>query len=471
MSPSITFYFQVHQPYRLRDLRYTDVGRDGNDYFDHEKNSQVFRKVAEKCYLPTNKLMLEMLNEHPEFRIAYSLSGVFMDQCEEYGQDVLDSFKALAETGKVEFLAETYYHSLSYLKSVKEFSNQVRLQAEKVERLFGQRPRIFRNTELIYGNELAEAVRQMGFRGMISEGVDRLLYGRSPNEPFVPNPVLLEGSKWDALNSERFHATPSDKFHVLLKNYRLSDDVAFRFSDRSWVGYPLDANRFTDWLMDTGGHTINLFMDYETFGEHQWADTGIFDFLRALPRIWQERGIRCTTPSMTIDEWGDRQSQTYDAHSYISWADTERDLSAWLSNGIQNAAFESLYALEHPVRESKDPELLSIWRKLQTSDHLYYMCTKYWHDGDVHKYFSPYDSPYEAYRRFSHAVCDLRERLRKRSETLAQEIQSIDEVRAEKAEELKKTARWQGMLNGFLDLFDFLNVPEEQVTQSVTRNP
>jgi alpha-amylase len=219
--------------------------------------------------------------------------------------------------------------------------------------------------------------------------------------------------------------------HVLLKNYRLSDDVAFRFSDKSWVGFPLDANRFTDWLMGSGGHSVNLFMDYETFGEHQWADTGIFDFLRELPAVWQERGIEAVTPSESIERWTSintsispvlspnsevlsktsDSSRTYDAHDFTSWADTERDLSAWLGNGIQNAALEELYALEHDVKASDDKNLLEDWRKLQTSDHFYYMCTKYWNDGDVHKYFSPYESPYEAYRRFSHALCDLKFRL------------------------------------------------------------
>ena len=423
MKPLVCFYFQVHQPYRLRDLRITEIGQGEPQYFDQHKNHAVFRKVAEKCYLPANRLMLELLQRQRNFSIAYSLSGVFLEQCEEYGQDVLDSFKALAATGRVEFLAETYYHSLSYLKSLEEFCFQVNAHTEKIQKLFGQTPRIFRNTELIYCNELAHVVRLLGYKGILAEGADHILQGRSPNEPFIPPTFRLPRSKEQIIRNHRIHPGRSEQISVLLKNYRLSDDVAFRFSDRSWIGYPLHADTFTDWLMSSGGHSINLFMDYETFGEHQWADTGIFEFLRALPRIWQERGILCATPSEVIEAWKTKnqklktknyqRDEIFDAHSFISWADLERDLSAWQGNHIQHAALEALYALEDLIKQSGSKELLTIWRRLQTSDHFYYMSTKYWSDGDVHKYFSPYDSPYEAYRRFSHALCDLKDRLEK----------------------------------------------------------
>lgn len=415
MSNRVCFYFQVHQPYRLRDLRVTDIGRGSLDYFDRDKNSAIFRKVAEKCYLPTNSLMLELIEQYPDFSVAYSLSGVFLDQCEEYGQDVLDSFRALAATGKVEFLAETYYHSLSYLKSLPEFCAQVCKHVEKIEELFGQTPRIFRNTELIYRNEIAQVARYMGFTGVLAEGADHLLAGRTPNQPFLPPAFELPREMRKIIRKMRPRDRRSDLIHILLKNYRLSDDVAFRFSEKSWAGYPLRADTFTDWLQGNFGHSVNLFMDYETFGEHQWADTGIFEFLRTLPRLWQERGIRALTPSQVIEEWraeaDERWEQIYDAHSYVSWADIERDLSAWQSNQIQHASLEAIYALEHPVKETGDPGLLETWRRLQISDHFYYMSTKYWADGDVHKYFSPYDSPYEAYRRYSHALCDLRSHL------------------------------------------------------------
>ncbi|MDB4978351.1 MAG: alpha-amylase [Candidatus Peribacteria bacterium] len=411
MTPKICFYFQVHQPYRLRDLRVTDIGKGDPDYFDIEKNDAIFRKVAEKCYLPANKLILDLVKTYPDFYVSYSLSGVFLDQCEEYGPDVLDSFRALAATGKVEFMAETYYHSLSYLKSLDEFCAQVSKHVKKIQKLFGQTPSVFRNTELIYSNEIAQAVRLMGFKGILAEGADRLLEGRSPNEPFVPPKFRMPKKRELIIQNNRPLPERSDNIHVLLKNYRLSDDVAFRFSDRSWVGFPLNAETFTDWLLSSGGNNINLFMDYETFGEHQWADTGIFEFVRALPKIWQDRGVQTATPSQVIDSWNAKHKNIVDAHSYVSWADSERDLSAWQGNLIQDAALSALFALEHPVKESGDTELLEIWRKLSTSDHFYYMCTKYWSDGDVHKYFSPYDSPYEAYRRYSHALCDLRTRL------------------------------------------------------------
>ncbi len=448
MNPNICFYFQVHQPYRLKDLRITDVGHD-SEYFDKKKNHDVFRKVAEKCYLPANALMVELLEKYPDFHIAYSISGVFLEQCEEFGHDVLESFKKLAATGKVEFLAETYYHSLSAIHSVPEFCEQVAMHTKKVEELFGQRPRIFRNTELIFNNEIAHVARMMGFRGTLAEGADSILKGRSPNEPYVPPEFYLpEDRYWNVIKEYFPGVYPPEKILVLLKNYKLSDDVAFRFSDKSWIGFPLNAETFTDWITGSGGHSINLFMDYETFGEHQWEDTGIFDFLRKLPEVWQERGIRALTPSQVLDEWEsktdnqeDREhlekeiktilsalsalwkrpetvespleihEETFDAHLHISWADTERDLSAWNGNHIQEAAIQAIYELEELVKQSGNEKLIRSWRLLQTSDHFYYMCTKYWSDGDVHKYFSPYDSPYEAYRRFSHAICDLRTQL------------------------------------------------------------
>ncbi len=410
LPPSACLYFQVHQPYRLGDLRYVDMGADGVMHFDEEKNRQVFRKVAEKCYLPTNALMLKLLLEHSDFHISYSLSGVFLDQCEEYGPDVLESFKKLAATGRVEFLSETYYHSLSSLKSIPEFCAQVSKHMKAIEKHFGQTPKIFRNTELIFSNELAHVVRLMGFEGMIAEGVDHLLAGRSPNTPFMPPSFRLPRKTEAQIAKHRPHPARSDGIRLLLKNYKLSDDIAFRFGDASRSAYPLTADTFAEWTRASGGHTVNLFMDYETFGEHQWADTGIFDFLAALPKAWKDRGIQARTPSQTLATWTG-PVHVYDAHRHISWADTERDLSAWLGNDMQRAALDALFLLEAEVKSSKNTKLLELWRRLQTSDHFYYMCTKYWSDGDVHKYFSPYDSPYEAYRRFSHALEDLRLRL------------------------------------------------------------
>lgn len=412
MNPNICLYFQVHQPYRLRDLRITDIGKtEMPDYFDHEKNKAIFRKVAEKCYLPTNALLEEMIRMYPGFSVAFSLSGTFIDQCQEYGPDVLASFQRLNQTGHVEFLAETYYHSLSALTSLTEFCEQVTKHVQTIRTLFGQTPSVFRNTELIYSNHIAQIARLMGFDGILAEGADHLLQGRSPNVPFVPPSFRLPPDQEKIIRQHRPLPTRGRHITVLLKNYRLSDDIAFRFSDRSWVGFPLCAETFTEWLMRSGGHSVNLFMDYETFGEHQWVDTGIFDFLRTLPRIWQEKGVKTKTPSAVIHGWKHENTHVYDAHNVISWADTERDLSAWQGNQIQRATIDHLYALEDAVRKEGAAILLETWRRLQTSDHFYYMCTKYWNDGDVHKYFSPYDSPYEAYRRYSHALHDLQHRL------------------------------------------------------------
>ena len=412
MAQRVCFYFQVHQPYRLKDLRYTDVGGT-TSYFDDEKNRAVFRKVAEKCYLPANATILRMLKANPDFHVAYSLSGVFMDQCKEYGPDVLRSFQELAETGQVEFLAETYYHSLCSIKSLKEFCEQVAKHVATIRTLFGQTPTIFRNTELIFNNEIAQVVRLMGFEGIVTEGTDRHLGGRTPNVPHRPPSFRLPRTVEQTIAKLRPHAKASKTIDILLKNYKLSDDVAFRFSDKNWSCHPLHSDTYANWVAETPGHSVNLFMDYETFGEHQWADTGIFQFLESLPHMFAGRGIRAVTPSTVVEEW-DALHPTYDVHSTISWADTERDLSAWQGNQIQNAALEAIYHLEAKVKRTKDPALLEMWRKLQTSDHFYYMCTKYWADGDVHKYFSPYDSPYEAYRRFSHALADLRLRLEAR---------------------------------------------------------
>ncbi|MBP9773351.1 MAG: glycoside hydrolase family 57 protein [Candidatus Peribacteraceae bacterium] len=407
-NPSVCFYFQVHQPYRLKDVRITDIGELNGDYFDDEKNKAIFRKVAEKCYLPANARMLDMIRHNPEFKVSYSLSGVFIDQCREYGPDVLKSFQDLAATGNVEFLCETYYHSLAGIFSLQEFCAQVKKHADTIEELFGKRPVIFRNTELIFSNEIAHIVRLLGFRGILAEGADHVLHGRSPNVPFTPPKFRLPKEYEAIIRKNRIHTKPVREIKVLLKNYKLSDDVAFRFSNRGWASYPLHADTFADWIRNCSGHSINLFMDYETFGEHQWADTGIFDFLGALPFYFRSAHIPTKTPSEVITSWGKKPCDHIDAHAPVSWADTERDLSAWRGNHLQEAALGGIYALEAQIKATGSEQLLEIWRKLLTSDHFYYLCTKYWSDGDVHKYFSPYESPYEAYRRYSHVLEDLR---------------------------------------------------------------
>ena len=388
--PSVCFYFQVHQPFRLR--HYTIFDKSGS-YFDDFKNSQICRKVANKCYLPANRAILKMIRKHDgRFRVAYSITGVMLNQFEKYCPEVLSTFDALAQTGCVEFLAETYYHSLSFLYSREEFVDQVNKHRDTVEYLFGQRPRIFRNTELIYNNDLAKTVESIGdFDAILTEGADHILGDRSPN--FLYSPPGCERLK------------------LLLKNYALSDDIAFRFSNRGWKEYPLMADKFASWVgrVNGNGNVVNLFMDYETFGEHQWEDTGIFDFMTHLPgEILKHPDNNFKTPSEVVSSYD--PVETVDIPHIISWADTERDLSAWLGNAMQSNALHEVYRLEGIIKKTKDINLISQWRQLQTSDHFYYMCTKYFSDGDVHKYFNPYDSPYDSYINYMNVLNNLEKR-------------------------------------------------------------
>ncbi len=385
---SICFYFQVHQPFRLRTYRFFDIGTN-HFYFDDYRNRYIMRRIADKCYLPMNKLLLDLINEYgPAFKVSFSLSGTVIDQFERFAPDVLDSYIQLAETGCVEFLAETYSHSLSSLRSDDEFKRQVQAQSEKVKRYFKKAPTAFRNTELIYSDEIGAKVANMGFKTMLTEGAKQILGWRSPNYMYS-----------NAENSD---------LHVLLKNFRLSDDIAFRFSQQSWEGWPLTTEKFVDWInqIDSAQETINLFMDYETFGEHQWKETGIFEFMKALPgRVLSHSDYRFYTPSELSDKLKPK-AVVYVPHP-ISWADEERDLTAWLGNELQDDAFDKLYSLENKVKDVADEQIQLDWKYLQTSDHFYYMCTKWFSDGDVHKYFNPYNSPYEAYINFMNILSDF----------------------------------------------------------------
>ncbi|MEI6499146.1 MAG: glycoside hydrolase family 57 protein, partial [bacterium] len=363
--PAICFYFQVHQPFRVKRYSIFNVGHDHN-YFataeDRLSNEKIFHKVARKSYLPTNALMLDLLNKHPEFKISYSISGVFLDQALEYNPEVIESFKRLVDTGRVEMLDETYYHSLSFLYSKDEFRNQVLAHRAKVKELFGVEPKVFRNTELIFNNDVAKTVQDMGYIGILAEGVDRILGWRNPN--FL------------------YKTAGADKIKLLLKNYRLSDDIAFRFSCKDWESYPLTAPKFSDWVsqVNGNGNLINLFMDYETFGEHQWEDTGIFKFLEHLPaEVLKNKDNSFVTPSEAIEKFD--HFGELDFPHFVSWADTERDLSAWRSNSIQEDAMKKIYSMEADVLATGDPAIIEDWRRLQTSDHFYYMCTKFFEDG------------------------------------------------------------------------------------------
>lgn len=389
-------YFHVHQPYRVKSFRVFDIGND-NQYFNDASesdlnNRKIIEKVAEKSYRPMNKVLGELLEKHPEFRFALSFSGTVLDQFEDYAPDVLESFQELVASGRVEILADTYHHSLSFFYSKPEFERQVAKHAEKIHKLFGQTPRVFRNTELSYRNDLAKWCEDNGYLGIMAEGWEPVLGWRSPN--YVYRPVGC------------------NRIKVLLKNYKLSDDVAFRFSNQGWASWPLSADTYASWIHahHGDGNTINLFMDYETFGEHQWEDTGIFEFMRVLPSKLLKHGeTSFKTPSETIESY-DAVGEL-DVPDVLTWADTDRDLTAWTGNDIQRDALSSIYRVENDVLKTNDEELIETWRKLQTSDHFYYMCTKWFNDGDVHAYFSPYQSPYDAYVAFMNALSDLQLRV------------------------------------------------------------
>ena len=403
-TKSICLYFQVHQPTRLRLYRFFDIGKDSH-YYDDFANRTILRRVAQKCYLPMNQQMLELINKNKgKFKIAYSISGSALEQFQRFCPEVIASFKALAETGKVEFLAETYYHSLASLASESEFRAQVEKHAAKIEELFGVKPTAFRNTELIYSNGIGEMVYDMGYKTMLTEGARHIMGWRSPNYVYT--------------------GETQPKLKLLLRNYTLSDDIAFRFSQNK-----VTAEQYVGWLKDNAkeGDIVNLFMDYETFGEHQGAESGIFDFMRELPAaVIKDGTFSFVTPSEATKKYKAVSDIAVD--DPISWADEERDLTAWLGNELQNEAFKKVYAMTEKLSIVNDPELWEDFGHLQESDHFYYMCTKFFSDGEVHKYFNPYDTPYEAFINYMNVISDFQIRLdEKRAaldvrETVAEEL-------------------------------------------------
>ncbi len=389
---NICFCFQVHQPFRLRRYRFFDIGND-HYYYDDYTNESVMRKVVAKSYLPTNEMLLRLINKHKgKFKVSFSISGIALDQFRLYAPEVLDSFKQLAATGQVEFLAESWSHSLVALKDADEFKRQVTMHAQAIEELFGKKPTVLRNTELIYSDSLGEMVASMGFKAMLTEGAKHILGWKSPNFLYC-----------NAINP---------RLKVLLRNYVLSDDIAFRFSNKDWSQWPLTADKYVDWLNQIDGkdEVVNLFMDYETFGEHQWRETGIFDFMEALPgAVLKKSNFHFSTPSEIADKL--QPVSAIHVPNPISWADEERDLTAWLGNEMQQEAFNKLYALLPKVSKCTDHKILKDWMFLQTSDHLYYMCTKYFSDGAVHTYFNPYETPYEAFINYMNVLSDFSIRL------------------------------------------------------------
>lgn len=393
---TLCLYFQVHQPIRLRKYHFFDIGKN-SDYYDDFANRTLTHKIAERCYLPANRMMLDLIHRYGKnFKVSFSITGLAIEQFQMYAPEVIDSFRELAETGCVEFLAETYSHSLACLVDEKEFRHQVKRHTELMKKLFGVKPVTFRNTELVYSDEIGEMVADMGYSAMLTEGARHILGWKSPNYVYT-----------NSINP---------KLKLLLKNFRLSDDIAFRFSDRTWNQWPLTADKYASWLKEAGGEMVNLFMDYETLGEHQESGTGIFDFFAALPdQVLKNDEFEFLTPHEAMAKH--QPIAPLHVPYPISWADEERDLTAWLGNELQNEAFEELYKAGNKLHHLKDEALLRDFDRLQASDHFYYMCTKLFSDGAIHQYFTPYDTPYEAFINYMNILSDFILRVDQKTKT------------------------------------------------------
>ncbi|MCX8197600.1 MAG: glycoside hydrolase family 57 protein [Candidatus Micrarchaeota archaeon] len=390
----ICIYFQVHQPLRLANFSITkDYDEDMESYFDSQLNRRIMEKVAQKCYLPANRLMLELLEKNPGFKVSYSLTGVFIEQCKMFAPEVMQTFAELAKTGRAEFLSETYYHSLSCLfEDKEEFISQIELHSKAISE-FASPSKVFRNTEAMFSNEIAYLAERLGYKGILAEGLDHILGWRSPNYLYT--------------------VSGCESIKALLRHYRLSDDVGYRFSAKWWSEYPLTAEKYARWLSELQGDCVNIFMDYETFGEHHWEDTGIFEFLRHLPQeVQKHRHLAFSTPSEIVDKAPARGE--IDVPHTTSWADMERDTSAWLGNDMQKSSFAFLESLGKKVKQTGDKDIIRVWRMLQNSDHFYYMCTKSLSDQDVHNYFSPYDSPFDAYINYMNILQDFAKKVEQR---------------------------------------------------------
>ena len=393
---AICLYLHIHQPIRYREYSIFDVGNNSNYFYDNyngrQSNERIFKKVAAKSYYPMLDLLLTNMKKHKGFKVSFSITGTWLEQAEKWAPDLIDKIREMVNRGQAEIVGETYYHSLAFFYNRDEFNDQVKMHAETIERIFGVKPRVFRNTEFAYNDSLAHWAEEQGYKGILAEGWDKILGWRSPNHVYKPL-----GCK---------------NLRLLLKNYRLSDDIAFRFSNRNWSEWPLTVPKYQKWLDDDclRGNLINLFMDFETFGEHQWKDTGIFDFMNALIPSWlSEYENKFVTVSEACDL--EPPADEISMPDTITWADTERDLSAWLSNAMQWSAMDSIYALRDQILATHDGQLISDWRYMTTSDHPYSMCTKYWNDGDVHAYFSAYASPYESFMYYMNVLRDIEYRL------------------------------------------------------------
>ncbi len=393
---AICLYLHIHQPIRYREYSFFDIGNDSNYFYDNyhgrQSNERIFRKVAEKSYYPMLDLLLANMKKYPDFKVSFSITGTWLEQAEKWAPDLIDKIREMVKLKQAEIVGETYYHSLAFFYNRDEFSDQVKMHADTIKHFFGVTPKVFRNTEFAYNDSLAQWAEQEGYKGILAEGWDKILGWRSPNHVYRPI-----GCK---------------NLRLLLKNYRLSDDIAFRFSNRAWSEWPLTVPKYQDWLNNDclRGNLINLFMDFETFGEHQWKDTGIFDFINALIPNWLSE---YENKFVTVSEACDLENPVDEISmpDTVTWADTERDLSAWLSNSMQWSAMNAIYGLRDQILSTQDGALISDWRYMTTSDHPYSMCTKYWNDGDVHAYFSAYASPYESFMYYMNVLKDIEYRL------------------------------------------------------------
>ena len=393
---AVCLYLHIHQPIRYREYSIFDVGNNSNYFYDNysgrQSNERIFRKVADKSYYPMLNLLFKNMEKYPDFKVSFSITGTWIEQAEKWAPDLINIIREMVNRGQAEIVGETYYHSLAYFYNLDEFNDQVTMHAETIERLFGVKPKVFRNTEFAYNDSLAHWAEEKGYKGILAEGWDKILGWRSSNHVYRP--------------------AGCEKLRLLLKNYRLSDDIAFRFSNRAWAEWPLTVPKYQQWVNDDclRGNLINLFMDFETFGEHQWRDTGIFDFMDTFISSWlsqYENKFVTVSEACDLEEPVDEVSMP----ETVTWADTERDLSAWLSNSMQSAAMEHIFGLRDQVLSTHDGQLISDWRYMTTSDHPYSMCTKYWNDGDVHAYFSAYASPYESFMYYMNVLRDIEYRV------------------------------------------------------------
>lgn len=411
---TICLYFQVHQPFRFKRYRFFEIGNN-HYYYDDYSNESIMRKMASKCYLPANKVLLDLFKEYGQrFKVAFSISGTALDQFELYAPDVIESFQKLANTGYVEFLSETFSHSLVSLKNREEFENQIKEHDARILKYFNKKPSIFRNTKLIYNNEIGDWIYDLGYTAIVTEGAKHILGWKSPNYVYC--------------------SAANPRLKLLLKNYRLSDDIAFRFSDHGWNEFPLTAEKFVNWIknLDTKEDTVNLFMNYETFGSLQTKESGIFDFLKALPKFaLSTNKITFSSPSDLVDRF--QPVAPLSVPHPISWADEERDVSAWLGNELQLEAFNKLYELRDKILQIKDPKILTDWKYLQTSDHFYYMCTKFFIQGSLHSYYNPYSSPYDAFINYMNILSDFEIRIN-------EELMPKKEAPSTKSKTVRKTS-------------------------------